>query len=300
MPAHASLRSSCLTALLLLVTTGCGPVEVGTALPVPGNVIRGLESNNGLTPNGLATNGLAFNGLAFNGLATPAFSAWFDLDPAQADIAMKYVVQCAAATGEVRTYTHGTQSYTWSGNLGLTPGWASGAPATETEQQLISSCLAAHVNKYGVNILLSVLGRDDRGRAIPYTSSELARFSQREGCFFGNLFTQEGIYAGSDQGLLSARESTARACGFTGNAAAMRDTCEPILYLGSCRTYCLLDATGTYYTSCTYNGKTYRPITTRLSKEDIYYCGDGVCQFTESCGTSRQYDNCGLDCGPCP
>jgi hypothetical protein len=30
-------------------------------------------------------------------------------------------------------------------------------------------------------------------------------------------------------------------------------------------------------------------------------CGpvEGVCQFTGSCGTSRQYSNCGLDCGPC-
>jgi len=144
-----------------------------------------------------------------------------------------------------------------------------------------------------------VLGIGSRGQTVAYTSSELKRFSQREACFFGNLFTGEGLYAGADQGLLSARESTARACGFTAQAGATRDTCEPIAYIGSCRTWCLLDPTGTYYTQCSYNGKTYRPLTTRLRKEDIYMCGDGVCQFTESCGDSLQYWDC-RDCGPCP
>jgi hypothetical protein len=71
------------------------------------------------------------------------------------------------------------------------------------------------------------------------------------------------------------------------------------MYVGSCTTYCTLDASKTYYTSCLYNGVTYKPITTRLRNEDIYTCGDGVCQITESCGTSNQYNNCLLDCGPC-
>jgi hypothetical protein len=193
------------------------------------------------------------------------------------------------------------QLYSWSGNLGLAPGWASGRVATVAEQQVVSACLAAHVNKYGVHIPLSVLGRNASGQLITFTSSELVTFSRKEACFFGNLFTNEGIYVGNDRGNLSARESSARACSISSNADSVRTTdCAPLMYAGSCTTYCTLDATKTYYTSCTYNGVTYRPITTRLREEDIYLCGDGTCQMTESCGTANQYNNCLLDCGSCP
>ena len=37
----------------------------------------------------------------------------------------------------------------------------------------------------------------------------------------------------------------------------------------------------------------------RLREADVYRCGDGVCQFTESCGNGTQYDNCRSDCGRC-
>ncbi|HYO74429.1 MAG TPA: hypothetical protein VEU33_50975 [Archangium sp.] len=60
-----------------------------------------------------------------------------------------------------------------------------------------------------------------------------------------------------------------------------------------------MDPTHTGYVSCRHNGTTYLPLTTRMRDEDIYRCGDGVCQFTESCGTGRTYDNCRLDCGRC-
>jgi len=60
-----------------------------------------------------------------------------------------------------------------------------------------------------------------------------------------------------------------------------------------------LDASWLYYTSCTYQGRTWRPLTTRLREQDIYTCGDGTCQPTESCGTSNRYDSCKKDCGTC-
>jgi hypothetical protein len=60
-----------------------------------------------------------------------------------------------------------------------------------------------------------------------------------------------------------------------------------------------LDATGTYYTSCTRNGVTYRPITSRIRTQDIVTCGDGICQATESCGNTNAASSCGVDCGSC-
>ena len=67
----------------------------------------------------------------------------------------------------------------------------------------------------------------------------------------------------------------------------------------SCKSFCTLDPSKKFYTQCTYNGVTYLPITTRILPTDVYSCGDGVCQFTESCGTGGTYDNCFVDCGTC-
>jgi hypothetical protein len=38
---------------------------------------------------------------------------------------------------------------------------------------------------------------------------------------------------------------------------------------------------------------------TRMRKDDVFKCGDGVCQYTESCGTDDDPDDC-KDRGPCP
>jgi hypothetical protein len=72
-----------------------------------------------------------------------------------------------------------------------------------------------------------------------------------------------------------------------------------MVHVGRCRGVCTLDKTGTWYTQCTYNGKTYKPLTTRLREQDVFRCGDGVCQVSESCGTNHRYDACRADCGTC-
>jgi len=290
------------------LAVGCGPVEEAQEPTPLAHQVRDAASDNGLSANGLSANGLSANGLSANGLSanglnSEGFRTWFQSNLPLSESVMRYLVHCAVPAGESRTFTDGVtgELFTWSGGLGVAPDWASGQPASIAEQQLISACMAAHVNKFGMRIPLSVLGRTARGTAIPYTSSELSTYSRKEACFFGNLFAREGIYVGNDRGNLSARESSARACSISSNAENTRTTdCPPLNYVGSCTTYCTLDSTKTYYTSCTYNGVTYKPITTRLREQDIYTCGDGTCQVTESCGSSNQYYNCGLDCGACP
>jgi hypothetical protein len=212
---------------------------------------------------------------------------------------MHYLVGCAMPSNKSLTYRDGVtgETYTWNGVLGVAPDWSNGRPATVVEQQLVSACLAAHVNKYEVHIPLSVLGQTARGKRIPYTASELSTYSYREACFFGNLFTSEGIYVGNDRGHLSPRQSSARACSLSDNSRSAN--CAPLMNVGSCNSYCTMDESNAYFASCLFNGVTYLPITTRLRREDIYYCGDGVCQLTESCGDGTQYDNCQLDCGYC-
>jgi hypothetical protein len=295
--------------LLLAGTTGCEPVDPA---PEPQAsevhthdqelVARNGLSVNGLSVNGLSVNGLSVNGLSVNGLASAEFDNWFQQDPALRDMVMRYVVRCAVPVGETRQYTDpktGT-TYTWYGLLGLAPDWASGRTATEAEQQVVSACLAAHANKAGVQMFIAVLGRDARGRAIPSSWSELATYSKREACFFGNLFTDEGLYVGHDQGLLAGGESSLRGCALSsGLLHGMEAACPPLVPIGDCELFCTRDLSLNHYTSCTYNGRTFRPITTRLRPSDVYHCGDGICQSTESCGYGVSYDSCSLDCGFC-
>jgi hypothetical protein len=305
------------TLALLMGTVACGTMEDGSA-PVEGlrtqqqavETVNGLTLNgltlngltlNGLTLNGLTLNGLTLNGLTVNGLESEDFSSWFARDAAVNARIMAYVVRCAVPAGEQRGYqdpSTGT-SYTWDGVLGVAPAWASGQPMTEAEQQVVSACIAAHINKYGMHVALSVLGRTAQSEPIPYTSEELQSFPRREGCFFGNLFTQEGLFVGMDGASLMDEESSPRACALTTSQDSLSSQCSPIVRVESCESLCTLDPSGLFYTQCTYNGRTYQPLTTRIRSEDVYTCGDGVCQFTESCGTGTQANSCLSDCGPC-
>ncbi len=309
MAAHFPALRSAAPALLVwgALTVGCGSIEEPLEPSRLAHQSQELGSDNGLSANGLSANGLSANGLSANGLSANGlksedFRTWFQSNRPLSVAVMRYVVLCAVPAGESRTFRDDStgETFTWSGALGLAPDWARGRRASTTEQQLVSACLAAHVNKYGVHIPISVLGKTSKNQVIPYTSSELATFSHKEACFFGNLFTSESINVGKEGGNLNPRESSARACSLWSNTYSTRSAdCAPLTYVGSCGSYCSLDGSKTYYTSCNFNGTKYRPITTRLREEDIYYCGDGVCQISESCGDGTQYNNCLLDCGPC-
>ena len=304
-----------LPVLLCVAAVGCGPAEPGLdgegeslgtrseeLMSTNGLSTNGLSTNslstNGLSTNGLSTNGLSTNGLSTNGLSTNGFSTWFGTNPAKADEVMRYIARCALASGQTLTYVYAGVTYTWTGVLGLAPGWAGGAPATLAEQQVVSGCLAAHVNKYGVHLNISVLGRDATGAVIPASQDELTTFNQPEAVFFGNLFNGEGLFVVNDADYLAYDQSTVRACGLS-PWAGDPDCAVVISHVGSARTLCQLDTSRTHYTKCTYNGKAYRPITTRIRTQDIYTCGDGTCQLSEHCGTSNTAASCQADCGVC-
>ncbi|MBN1204961.1 MAG: hypothetical protein JXB05_08555 [Myxococcaceae bacterium] len=288
------------------MVSGCGvsPQEELAALELESASFT-LDGLNGLSRNGLGTNGLGTNGLSTSGLSiatmnSPSFVDWFNQDPVLADKVMKYVVTCAVEAGSSRVWTNPSTNiqYTWNGSLGLTPGWASGALPTEVEQQVITACLAAHTNKYGQNVPFSLQGLDATGTPIPVDAQEFLTFSEKEACFFGNLFQGEGVYAGNDA-VWSSPRSSVRACGLESSASNAQNQCAPIQHVSPCAQICVPDAQGNYFLSCTYNGKNYRAITTRIRPVDVYVCGDGVCQISESCGTRFRPDNC-MDCGPCP
>jgi len=315
--ARSPLSTTLAAVLLGVLAGGCGeplleeeaqdsPPDLESKAPRPHKEKappRTLMGNNGMGTNGMGTNGMGTNGLSTSGLIVNAmnqsdFINWFNQDPALADMVMHYVVVCAVADGSSRIWTNPTTGiqYLWNGSLGLAPGWASGQPANEAEQQLITACLAAHTNKYGLQVPISIQGQDPWGTPIPVGPLEFSTFAQREACFFGNIFQNEGVFAGSDA-LLSGASSSVRACGLETPGAA--DKCKPIRHVEPCSQLCTPDLLGNYFVSCNYNGKSYRAITTRIRPVDIYVCGDGVCQISESCGLGFTPDSC-MDCGPCP
>ncbi|PTL80350.1 hypothetical protein DAT35_29835 [Vitiosangium sp. GDMCC 1.1324] len=260
---------------------------------------------NGLSLNGMSYNGLSTNGLSTNGLSTPAFSSWFNSNPASiSDMVMRYLVRCAVPSGQSRTWTNPStgSSYTWAGGLGLTPDWASGMPSTELEEQLITACLAAHVNKYGVSMQISIVGRNSKGTALPIAAGELETYSQKEAAFYGNLFRNEGVYVCKDPLLkLNSSQSTLRACSLESQIVGGSTECGPMLIWGTCggSNSCKPDSSKQYYSTCSYNGKTYAVLSTSIRPQDIYKCGDGVCQQSESCGTGTTASSCLADCGTC-
>lgn len=308
-PSRIQGYAAVLLGLVLGIGTGaCGVgVEGGTdetSQARGGQLSSNGLSTNGLSTNGLSTNGLSTNGLSTNGLSTNGFTTWFNQDPMTADSVMEYVVKCAVPSGQVRQFTNPVTGtlHSWHGALGLAPGWASGLAATAAEQEVISACLAAHANKYGIHVAISVLGTDSGGSPIPYTAEELATFSEPEACFFGNLFDGTGVFAANDQPYLPADKSTSRTCGL---ASSSTQACAPLTHVGMCASLCqrAVDGGGAalpYYASCTLGGRTYQTLTARIRPQEIYQCGDGVCQFTEHCGTGTSALSCQADCGTCP
>ena len=151
---------------------GCGVVSEASSLNALGTDEQALSadngiSSNGISSNGISSNGISSNGISSNGLSTPQFATWFNSNRVGNDVVMSYLVRCALPAGSTRTFTDSAgTTHTWSGGLGLTPSWAAGSPATAIEQQLITACLAAHVNKYGKHVAFSIMGRGASGVAI--------------------------------------------------------------------------------------------------------------------------------------
>jgi hypothetical protein len=296
--------AGCLDATEPVTSTAAEDLSSENGLSLNGLSLNGL-SLNGLSLNGLSLNGTSLNGLSLNGLdlglATPSFAAWFAGDPASRSMLMSYVVKCAKPAGQDMTWTDpatGT-AYTWHGGLGLAPLWSDRA-MTIAEQQVMSACLVAHANKYGVHVQIAVEGRAADGTQIARDPFELTTYSFREAAFFGNLLTGDGVFACLDHAPLSAQKSTPRACAFDSIAIGLDAACPPIVYAGPCAAICKPDASKTYYTSCKYNGQTYLPLVTRMLPTSIFSCGDGVCEFTEHCGIGATADSCQTDCGVCP
>ena len=297
--------------LVLAALTGC--LDVSDSLT---STTDDLSSENGLSLNGLSLNGLSLNGLSLNGtslnglslngldlgLATTTFATWFHADPTDSAVQLSYIVKCAKPAGQNLTWTDPAtgKAYTWPGELGLAPLWTNRA-MTLAEQQVMSACLVAHANKYGVHVPIAIEGRAVDGTVIARATNELTTYPVREAAFFGNTANGEGAFVCLDHFPWGPAVSSARACALDMALPGVTSPdCPPIVFTGPCGSICTADATKTYYTSCSWKGKAYLPLVTRLQPSSVYTCGDGVCEISEHCGTGATAVSCKADCGACP
>ena len=286
-------------------------IESENGLSTNGLSTNGLSTNglstNGLSTNGLSTNGLSTNGLSTNGLSTNGFSAWFNSNPeSYSNNVMKYVVLCAIPKGESRSFVSSAGvSYTWTGLFGLAPQWAAGNAIPVVEQQLVSACLAAHANNFGLHVDISVRGQMADGTLLEVTKNEKKEYKMKESCFFGNLFDEnDGVFAAPVEESLPKKGnhllSSPRMCGVVEPWSSA--DCAPFLprLSESCEDYCSgwSSSTGTF-TSCSFAGKTYKPLTTYMDENDLFECGDGVCQISEVPYSQSTHLGC-ADCGIVP
>jgi hypothetical protein len=280
-----------------------------------GMATNGMATNgmatNGMATNGMATNGMATNGMATNGLApgegtsgisvnalsdagiqTSEFQAWFAASPSYADMVMSYVVKCALPEGTVLSYDHDGATYAWPGVLGVAPAWADG-PISATDQELVSACLAAHTNGYGLHVMISVRGYKADGTTIAVTAEEAAGWTFREACFFGNLFDAYGVGVALEPDLLDPKYSTPRGCA---TEFGVSQQCSPMTQSADlCSTYCSVGPDGKTWQTCTLpDGRTFHPVQVFLQQSDVNVCGDGICSFPEN------DSSCAADCAPPP
>jgi len=281
--------------------TGATTTTTATTSALTDPTLGNVNTTCAINGNGMPPNLLGINGLRPNSLTDDHFKKWFASDPKTANSLMKYLVKCSLPLGLGMDFDYGGVHYFWPGVLGLASHWAKGEAIPEVEQQLVSACLALHSNRYGAHVPISVLGQYADGTPIPVSGDELSEFPITEGCFFGNVFSKDGVFSGNDRPqALTADESSLRACAMPDRTGSGQSSmCAPIKYAGNCRDLCQPDPTNLYYLTCKVNGRSYRALASRIQPNVEYTCGDGICQVTEKCGTGSTWDNCGLDCGPC-
>ncbi len=276
------------------------------ALMTSNGIAENGIAENGIAENGIAENGLTngmvtgtgTNGLAANGLTTaafdaPEFQAWFAIDTAYSDMVMKYFVKCALADGASLAFSYGGVDYSWPGVFGLAPRWTAGEPIPEEEQQLVTACVAGHVNGLGQHVTISVRGYRTTDETIPLADGEEAGWPFAEACYFGNLFSGGGIYDALMPDSLQEKVSTPRGCAAEFGKPG---SCPPMAQVGMCADVCTLGPDGKTWASCTApDGTVYRPVQVFLRPSDVYQCGDGVCQ-----SLTENETTCPEDCKPAP
>jgi hypothetical protein len=254
---------------------------------------------NRLALNRLALNRLALNRLAMDGLAQTRWQLADSpelLGTAAGREVLTYVVKCAMDEDVVMVGTSGGQTYEFRGLLGLAPKWTERA-LKESEQQLISGCLLAHVNAFGEPVSISLRSEG----TLAATDEERRDYPVYEGTFFGQIFEGGMTHAFSCQGgaaeaALAHSEDRARRVCTDGT-----DRCE-IISVGRCRDVCDTRNDDMGWSDCWADGTRYeRTISVYLFADDSYgrnkrCAGSKSCSMETGGGAAAILDCNGRSC----
>ena len=257
-------RAGCALGVLFLLS-GCAGTEEGDgALGWAGDAVEStntLTANtltaNTLTANTLTANTLTANTLTANGLSPVVVTALQDVTPVGAAnrTVFHYLATCALTPAQSVTYTwsDGTNTYTVTevGQVGVAPQWATQS-LDVNGQQLVSACVAARINYFGVTVPISERGFVE-SMLETTTQTELAQYPYVEGAFWGNLFAPTPTLASCyNPANVAHSRADQRDCA-TGylDANGQLQSCGPIVLTGSCDAQCLFfDSRDQLYVGC--------------------------------------------------
>ncbi|WP_437480964.1 hypothetical protein WME75_36635 [Sorangium sp. So ce1014] len=238
---------------------------------VSGNAL----SYNALSYNALSYNALSYNALSYNALSPAAASALQDSGAGGALFRMlvNYTVSCALDASQAFSFSWtdaagATHNEVYHGELGLADTWSDG-PLGAAGKQVVSACLAARTNRYGVSVVISMRSHEKPLRH-EVDRDEREAYPHVEGAFWGDLFAETPyLRACYNEANAEASRAAQRDCA-AGSVDEPGDDVEPcgmIEIVGSCQDHCSkLHPPGQYHKDCEDpdSGKTRYVITTAL------------------------------------
>lgn len=249
---------------------------------------RSLSMSNDLSYNRLVYNRLVYNRMSDNRLVYNRLSenrlVYNSLDGLETTEGgrelLLYVARCALTYGDILVTTHEGVEYEFPGLLGLAPSWVDQALTTRQER-MISACLIAHVNAYGVSVLVSMRSPG----AIMASEDEMQDFPVYEATFFGNVF-------GSTLETYACIGSNPAIAGALSTSRALRVCADPtpdceVQALGYCRDICDEYSMEYGWSECRAGSTVYHETVS------TFLAGD----TSSSCDTSEsRRDSCDVEC----
>jgi hypothetical protein len=252
---------------------------------------------NRLALNRLALNRLALNRLALNRLTEDRLQINGSDDLVQTEEGrelLRYVAQCALSEGDILVGRYQGTEYEFPGLLGLAPAWE-GEPLTPGSQRILSACLLAHVNAFGVSVPISVRASG----LLPTTPVEREQYSVYEGTFFGQVFEGDEIKTYSCQG--SAATAAMEHSEHRAQRVCTDDSGEcGIESVGRCRDVCEQRREDEGWVNCRAHGVLYpETISVYLFADDPdgmnQHCTSDDCRLDNPQGSAAILDCAGMD-----
>ena len=104
---------------------------------------------------------------------------------------IKYAARCALPKGMSFSFTSGEgKTASYPGAVGLAPEWVEGACDVVCQEKL-SSCLAAHINRTGKHVNLTLVSAAPSMEKTIGADNDDLTYPSQEGAFFGNFWTEE-------------------------------------------------------------------------------------------------------------